>query len=94
MRNEEDRFTIGLAMLRQIDGKAGERVALTTLGTAQSQLKVHIHGALNVGCTRTEIVEMIIKMADCARFPAALNGTFTAKDVFAERDAKEPADKP
>ena len=92
MRNEEDRFTIGPTILRQIDGEAGERVALTALGRAQSQL--HIHGALNVGCTRIEIVEIIIQMADCASFPAALNGMFTAKDVFAERDAKEPADKP
>ena len=26
--------------------------ALTILGNAPSQLKVHIHGALNVGCTK------------------------------------------
>jgi 4-carboxymuconolactone decarboxylase len=30
--------------------------ALTALGNAQSQLKLHIHGGLNVGCTREEIV--------------------------------------
>ncbi|OPY92669.1 MAG: Carboxymuconolactone decarboxylase family protein [Syntrophaceae bacterium PtaU1.Bin231] len=61
--------------------------ALTALGTAAPQLKVHIHGALNVGCTRTEVVEVIIQMAVYAGFPAALNGLFAAKDVFAERDA-------
>jgi len=60
--------------------------ALTALGTAAPQLKVHIHGALNVGCTRTEVVEVIIQMAVYAGFPAALNGLFAAKDVFAERD--------
>jgi len=93
---DSDRFTSGLAKLKEIDREAGEQVidalkdiapdlarytiefpfgdiyqrpgldlrsreiatvaALTALGTAQPQLKVHIHGALNVGCTRTEIV--------------------------------------
>ena len=68
--------------------------ALTALGTAQPQLKVHIHGALNVGCTRTEIVEIIIQMAVYAGFPAALNGMFAAKEVFAERDTNRISDKP
>lgn len=62
--------------------------ALTALGHAIPQLKVHINGALNVGCTRQEIVEIIIQMAAYAGFPAALNGMFAARDVFAERDAK------
>lgn len=62
--------------------------ALTAMGNAQPQLKVHIYGALNVGCTREEIVEVIIQMAVYAGFPAALNGIFAAKEVFVERDAK------
>jgi 4-carboxymuconolactone decarboxylase len=62
--------------------------ALTALGNAQPQLKVHIHGALNVGCTREEVVETIIQMAVYAGFPAALNGIFAAKAVFADRDTK------
>jgi 4-carboxymuconolactone decarboxylase len=61
--------------------------ALTALGNAQPQLKVHIHGALNVGCTREEVVETILQMAVYAGFPAALNGMSAAKDVFRERDA-------
>lgn len=61
--------------------------ALVALGNAQPQLKVHIHGALNVGCTRQEVVEIMIQMASYAGFPAALNGTFAAKEVFAERDS-------
>ena len=60
--------------------------ALAALGNAQPQLKVHIHGALNVGCTRQEIVEIMIQMAVYAGFPAALNGIFAAKEVFAERN--------
>ena len=62
--------------------------ALTVLGNALPQLKVHIHGALNVGCTRKEIIEVIIQMAVYAGFPAALNGMFAAKEVFKERDEK------
>ena len=45
--------------------------ALTALGNAAPQLKVHIHGALNVGCTRQEVVEVIVQMAVYAGFPAA-----------------------
>ena len=62
--------------------------ALTALGNAAPQLKVHIHAALNVGCTRTEIVEVIIQMAVYAGFPAALNAMFAAREVFQERDRK------
>ena len=59
--------------------------ALTALGNAVPQLKVHIHGALNVGCTEQEVIETIIQMAVYAGFPAALNGLSVAKEVFAER---------
>jgi 4-carboxymuconolactone decarboxylase len=62
--------------------------ALTTLGNAQPQLKAHIHGALNVGCTRAEIVEVIMQLAVYAGFPAALNAMLIAKEVFTERDEK------
>jgi len=59
--------------------------ALCAMGTAAPQLKVHIHGALNVGCTAREIVEVLMQMAVYAGFPAALNGLFAAQDVFKER---------
>ncbi len=62
--------------------------ALTALGTATPQLKVHINGALNVGLSRQEVVEIIIQMTVYAGFPAALNGMFAAKEVFLERDEK------
>ena len=59
--------------------------ALTALGNAEPQLKVHIHAALNVGCSREEIVETIMQMAVYAGFPAALNGLFAAKEVFGSK---------
>jgi 4-carboxymuconolactone decarboxylase len=61
--------------------------ALTALGNAAPQLKVHIQGARNVGCSEQEIVEVIIQMSVYAGFPAALNGLFAAKEVFAKNDA-------
>ena len=66
--------------------------ALTALGNATPQLKVHIHGALNVGCTRQEVVEVIMQMAVYAGFPAALNGLFAAKEIFKERDASSASE--
>ncbi|MDO4231639.1 MAG: carboxymuconolactone decarboxylase family protein [Lautropia sp.] len=58
--------------------------ALTALGNATPQLKVHIHAALNVGLSREEVIETIMQMAVYAGFPAALNGLFAAREVFAE----------
>ena len=57
--------------------------ALTAMGNAAPQLKVHIGAALHVGLTQDEIVEVIMQMAVYAGFPAALNGLFAAKEVFA-----------
>jgi 4-carboxymuconolactone decarboxylase len=56
--------------------------ALTVMGNAAPQLKVHIHAGLNVGCTKEEIIEVIMQMAVYGGFPCALNGLFAAKEVF------------
>ncbi|MBU4535210.1 MAG: carboxymuconolactone decarboxylase family protein [Euryarchaeota archaeon] len=60
--------------------------ALTAMGTAPLQLKSHINGALNVGCTKEEIIEVIIQMAVYAGFPAAINGIMIAKEVFENKE--------
>lgn len=60
--------------------------ALVVMGGCEPQLKVHIKGALNVGCTKEEIIEVIIHMCVYAGFPSALNGIFVAKEVFEEID--------
>jgi 4-carboxymuconolactone decarboxylase len=62
--------------------------ALAALGNAAPQLRGHIHGALNGGVTREDVVEIIIMMAVSTGFPVALNGMAPAKEVFLERDAK------
>ena len=37
--------------------------ALTAMANAAPQLKIHVHGAMNVGASRQEILEVIIQMA-------------------------------
>ena len=75
----------------QLDLRAREIAtiaALAALGNAQPQLKVHIQAALNVGCTRDEIVEVFMQMAVYAGFPAALNALFAAHEVFEAQGEK------
>ncbi|BFU44065.1 carboxymuconolactone decarboxylase family protein [Krasilnikovia sp. MM14-A1004] len=59
--------------------------ACTALGAALPQLRVHIHGLLNVGGTRQEVVETLLHVAFYAGFPAALNAMAVAREVFTER---------
>ncbi|UYZ85487.1 carboxymuconolactone decarboxylase family protein [Entomomonas sp. E2T0] len=59
--------------------------ALTAMGNAQPQLKVHIEAALNVGVKPEEIIEVMMQMSVYAGFPAALNGLNVTKQVFQER---------
>ena len=63
--------------------------ALTTLGTAERQLKAHILGALKVGASRQEIIETIMQVAVYAGFPAGFNALMVAKSAFEELDAPE-----
>ncbi|MER6396734.1 MULTISPECIES: carboxymuconolactone decarboxylase family protein [unclassified Kitasatospora] len=58
---------------------------LTALGGCESQLDVHVNASLNVGLTPEEIVEALLHSAGYCGFPRALNATFVAKKVFAER---------
>ena len=60
--------------------------SLTTLGNSPRELRAHIHGALSAGCTREEVIEVILQMAVYAGFPAAINGLEAAKEAFAEID--------
>lgn len=59
---------------------------LSALGGCEPQLRVHIGAALNVGISREEIIEALLHSAVYAGFPRALNATFVAREVFAQRD--------
>ena len=58
---------------------------LTALGGCEAQLDVHVNAALNVGLTPEQIVEALTHSAVYCGIPRALNATFAAKKVFAER---------
>lgn len=58
---------------------------LTALGGCEPQLKVHLNAALNVDLSPQQIVEALLHSAVYCGFPRALNATFTAKQVFADR---------
>lgn len=58
---------------------------LTALGGCEPQLAVHVNAALNVGLAPEEITEALLHAAVYCGMPRALNATFVAKQVLAER---------
>ena len=65
--------------------------ALTALGNAEPQLKFHIGGALNVGVTPQEIVEVIYVATIFSGFPAGLNAVSASREVFKARGVQVSA---
>jgi 4-carboxymuconolactone decarboxylase len=59
--------------------------ALTAMGNAQPQLKVHINGALNTGSTINELKEVILQMSVYSGFPSCINAMNSLKEVLNER---------
>ena len=66
--------------------------ALTVLSTAPRELQIHIRGALNVGATRQEIIEVIMQMAVYGGFPAAIAGLKAAQLAFEDLDGSRKDD--
>ncbi len=77
----------------QLDQKTRELCtisALTVLGYAELELKLHVEGALNCGATKEEVADVITQMLAYCGFPAATNALFLAGEVF---EARELIDK-
>ncbi len=56
------------------------------------ELKVHIHGALNNGVSKEEVMEVLLQAGIYCGAPAALDSFRVAKEVLRERGvALEPA---
>jgi 4-carboxymuconolactone decarboxylase len=60
---------------------------LATLGK-EPQLRSHIAGALKVGCSKDEIVEVLLHLSVYAGFPVTINALKIARNVFEELDSK------
>lgn len=68
--------------------------ALTAMGNAYPQLKVHTQAALNVGCSPEELVEVMIQIAVYSGFPSAINGINVLKEVLKEENLSiKPVEK-
>ena len=79
-----------VASRTNIDLKTRELVIIAscvTLGHVVPQLEAHIEGAIQVGCTREEIVEVILQMSVYAGMATASNAFRIAKAVFKKLDA-------
>lgn len=66
-----------------------ELVTITSLLTQDDtadQLRVHLNGCLNVGLSRTEIVETCIHCIPYVGFPKVLNALTVVKEVFTKKE--------
>jgi len=59
-------------------------LAMLTSLNRMHELKLHIRGALNNGCTKDEIMEVFLQTAIYCGVPAAVNSFRAAKEVFQE----------
>ena len=81
-------FAFGEIYAREGDLKHREVVAissLATMGGCDAQLETHVHGALNVGLTKPEIVEIVMTLIPYIGFPKALNAISVVKRVLEKR---------
>lgn len=62
--------------------------ALAALGRLP-QLRVHVGAALNLGCTREEVVEVLMQTAIYAGFPPALNALAECHDLLTDGEAPD-----
>lgn len=75
-----------------LDLKQREMITVTALliqGDTADQLQVHLNGALNVGLTKTEIVETMIQCIPYIGFPRVLNGLTDARRVLKPDECHE-----
>jgi 4-carboxymuconolactone decarboxylase len=64
--------------------------ALASLGRIP-QLRVHVGAALHLGCSREEVVEILMQTAIYAGFPPALNALAECHDLLVDAPAAQAA---
>lgn len=79
-------YAFGMIVARKgLDLKMREMLtvaSLISIGTATTQLKLHMKAALNVGASRNELLEVIIQMAVYAGIPAFMNAINVYQSVI------------
>ena len=61
-------------------------LGLLTAMNRPQELKLHLRGALNNGCTKEEIMEVLLHTAIYCGMPAAVTSFRTAKEFFKESE--------
>ncbi len=59
-------------------------LAMTTALNRPHEFKLHLKGAINNGCTKEEVQEVLLQSAIYCGMPAAIDGFRLAKEVFSE----------
>ncbi len=62
-------------------------VAALTVLSRPEELKLHIHAALNVGCTSEEVAEVIFQTSIYGGVPATNTALTVLREVLEERDS-------
>ena len=73
-----------------LDLKTREMITLSTLITQGTlpQLEIHMHAALNVGCTPVQIEQAILQMIIYVGMPKTINAMKVFKKVLDEKDIR------
>ena len=61
-------------------------LAMMTALNRPHELKLHLRGALNNGCSKNEIMEVLLQTAIYCGVPAAIDSFRTAKEFFQESE--------
>ncbi|MCW5886839.1 MAG: carboxymuconolactone decarboxylase family protein [Anaerolineales bacterium] len=65
-------------------------VAMLVSLNRPAELRAHIRGAINNGCTESDIKEALLHSAVYCGFPAAIDGFRNAQQVFQESTRRRP----
>ncbi len=57
-------------------------IAMLTALNRQAELKIHLRGALKNGCTKDELMEVLLQTAVYCGVPAAVEAFRTAREAF------------
>jgi len=61
-------------------------LAMLTALNRPHEVKIHLRGALNNGCSKEEIMEVLLQTAIYCGVPAAIDSFRLAREVFAEAE--------
>jgi 4-carboxymuconolactone decarboxylase len=64
-------------------------LAMLTALNRPHEVKLHLKGALNNGCSKEEIMEVLLQTAIYCRVPAAVDSFRLAREVFSEIDHRD-----